>query len=87
MGFDLTMLVVIGTDCIPSLHVIGYRTCLQKDNKPLSVILPGSQNAIFNFFFTWAGVSSKSILESSSDELILVPVNPGTVRIKTFNVE
>ena len=29
--------------------------------------------------FTWAGVSKRSILESSSDELIFPPVRPGTV--------
>ena len=63
---------------VPSRTRKGKRTCLQKDSTPLSSTLPGSQNAFFSFFFTWAGESSRSILESSSEELILLPVSPGT---------
>lgn len=69
----------------------GKSTCLQNDKTPLSAMLPGSQNAFFSFFLTCAGESNRSILESSSDELILVPVKPGTkteernsFRIHTF---
>lgn len=53
-------------------------TCLTNDNRPLSSMFPGSQNAFFNFFLTAAGLSSKSIFESSSDEDILPPAKPGT---------
>jgi len=61
----------------PSLNN-GNITCLENAKIPLSVIFPGSQNAFFSFFFTAAGLSNRSILESSSDEDILVPVKPGT---------
>lgn len=53
-------------------------TCLANASKPFSVIFPGSQNAFFNFFFTVAGESNKSILLSTSEEDILPPANPGT---------
>ena len=56
----------------------GNRTYLQNERTPFSAIFPGSQKAFFSFFFTWAAESIKSIFESSSDELILPPVRPGT---------
>lgn len=62
----------------------GKSTCLQKDRMPFSSIFPGSQKAFFSFFFTCAGESSRSILESSSDELILLPVRPGTTNKRKF---
>ena len=82
---DLTRLEPTAEDSmftlpVPSRTRKGKRTCLQKDSTPLSSTLPGSQNAFFSFFFTWAGESSRSILESSSEELILLPVSPGTVK-------
>ena len=41
-------------------------------------MFPGSQKTFFNLLLTWAAVSSKSIFESSSEELIFDPVSPGT---------
>lgn len=61
----------------PSLNKEN-RTCFTNDNSPLSTIFPGSQNAFFNFFFTFAALSMRSILESSSDDDILPPAKPGT---------
>lgn len=57
-------------------------TCLTNDNNPLSAMFPGSQNALFSFFFTLAALSIKSILESSSDDDILQPAKPGTIKLK-----
>ena len=48
-------------------------------------MFPGSQKAIFNFFLTWADESNKSILEESSEELILAPANPGTTKRTSYN--
>ena len=62
---------------LPDLR--GKRTCLMKARTPLFSTFPGSQKAFFSFFFTSSFRSSRSILDSSSEELILLPVNPGTI--------
>ena len=45
----------------------GNSTCFVNDSTPLFAMLPGSQNALFNFFFNAAASSNKSILESWKD--------------------
>lgn len=69
---------VLGTlKTSPVLNKVNI-TCFENAKTPLSAIFPGSQNAFLSFFFTVAALSNKSILESSSDEDIFVPVRPGT---------
>ena len=63
---------------LPFFSDSGRMTCLTKESTPLSAMLPGSQKAFFNFFLTAPAESSRSIFESSSEELILPPVRPGT---------
>lgn len=60
---------------LPSFR--GKRTYLMKARTPLSV-LPASHDALANFLATPSRLSSRSILESSSEALIFPPVSPGT---------
>lgn len=63
---------------LPFEFLRGKSTCWQKDKTPLSSTFPGSQNAWFIFLFSCSSESRRSILESSSEELILLPFRPGT---------
>ena len=62
----------------PSFLSRGNITCLQNARTPFSVTLPSSQNAFATLRVTLAALSKRSILLSSSEELIFPPVNPGT---------
>jgi hypothetical protein len=66
--------------CVSSRKLeMGIRTALTKESKALFSTFPSSQNAAFNFFFSAAGGSKKSILLLGSELDIFPPVRPGNI--------